>query len=403
MRARMTRPPRCRAPAWKLICSTAVALFAILAGSIAIGDSMGAVVGPALVESTHTAAPTPRWGAQMEYDPAEGYTLLFSGSAGAVKIGGVAYGDTWSYANGAWTDLTPAACTNATCPRAEAYGGLSYYNKSGAAYVVLFGGRSGNDLMDSTWVFNGSWHNVTPTTLLPYANSPPPLNYVSMTWDAKDRFDILYGGCSYGCDARSASAEETWAFEGLSAHGTAVWNNLTSTVHPPGLFSEGLTYDAADGYVLLFGGLKPGTTVYLNQTWSFQMSTGWVNRSASVATPSNTPPFVGIIPGQLEYDPAKAYVLLFGGQHFWASPDAGDKTANATLNETWTYRAGAWTNRTTVDSPHPRFGAAMTFDRLDHVLVLFGGLGGTGAGGTSPLLGDTWWFNGVWTNHTATA
>jgi hypothetical protein len=347
-----------------------------------------------------TSSPVPRWGAQMAYDPVEGYTLLFSGSAGAVTVHGIHFGDTWSYGAGGWTDITPSPCSNATCPRAEAYGGLSLYHKKQAEFLVLFGGRTGSTLMDSTWIFNGSWHNVTPTTLVPYSNSPPPLNYVSMTWDATNGYDVLYGGCSYGCDSRSPSAYETWAFEGLSDSGKAVWKNLTSSVHPPSLFGEGLTYDATDGYVLLFGGQVPGTTTYLNQTWSYTASTGWVNRTARVVTPRNTPPFVGIIPGQLEYDSAKAYVLLFGGQHFWANAHGGDKTANATLNETWTYRGGTWTNRTKEVSPHPRFGAAMAFDKTDHVMLLFGGLGGTGAAGTSPLLSDTWWFNGTWSNRT---
>jgi hypothetical protein len=67
---------------------------------------------------------------------------------------------------------------------------------------------------------------------------------------------------------------------------------------------------------------------------------------------------------------------------------------------TWTYRGGVWTSRTKEISPHPRFGAAMVFDRSDHVILPFGGLGGTGAAGTSPPLGDAWWFNGTWSNGT---
>jgi len=334
----------------------------------------------------------------MAYDPIGGYTLLFSGSSGAVTQHGIRYGDTWTYRSGTWTDITPAACTNATCPRAEAYGGLSFYNKSGSSYLVLYGGRVASLLTDSTWIFNGSWHNVTPSHLVPGSNSPPALNYVAMTWDARDGYDLLYGGCSIDCKPGSASEHETWAFKGLNLRGKAVWRNLTGAVHPPGLYSEGLTYDAADHYVLLFGGGEFGTETYLNQTWSYTGATGWVDRTAAVVNRSNTPPFEGIIPEQLQYDPAKGYVLLFGGQHFWASPSGGDKTANATTNETWSYRAGIWTNITQASSPHPRFGAAMTFDSADQVVLLFGGLGGTEV--SPPLLGDTWWFNGTWTNRT---
>lgn len=337
----------------------------------------------------------------MANDLAKGYTLLVGGSAGYVVDNGTDFDSTWTYSNGSWTDLTPAVCTNATCPRAEAYGGLAYYHKGAHSYMVLFGGRApGGRLTDSTWIFNGSWQNVTPVPLSVYSNSPPPLNYVSMTWDGEDGYAMMYGGCSNGCGAKSASPSETWAFEGVSKAGRAIWDNLTTAVHPPSLYSEGLTYDAYDRYVLLFGGGMPGTKYYLNQTWSYTAATGWVNRTAAVATPSNTPPVVGIIPGQLSYDPAKGHVLLFGGQHFWASPTSGDKTANATLNETWSYRAGVWTNISEAVSPHPRFGAAMAYDSSNKVMLLFGGLSGTIQ--NSPLLGDTWWFNGTWSNRTAT-
>ena len=347
-------------------------------------------------------APSKRWGAQIADDPLEGYTLLFSGSSGAIRHNGVSYGDTWTYRSGEWQEISPTSCTNATCPRAEAYGGLTLYNHSGQAYLVLFGGRAGGVLADDTWIFNGSWHNVTPAPLEPYRNSPAALNYVSMAWDAKDGYDVLYGGCSSTCNSQTASAFETWAFEGLNATGAARWGNLTTAVHPPSLYSEGLTYDAEDGYVLLFGGGLPGSKTYLNQTWSYTATTGWVDRSATTPTVANTPPYVGLITGQMGYDPAAKAVVLFGGQHFWANPTSGDKTPNATLNVTWSYTAGVWTNITAAHSPHPRFGAAMAFDPSDNALVLFGGLSGTMV--NAPLLDDTWWFTGTpgnWTNRTA--
>jgi hypothetical protein len=356
--------------------------------------------GPAVASAKVPASPSKRWGAQMAYDPAEGYLLLFGGSGEGILENGVGYGDTWTYASGAWTDITPASCTNATCPREGAYGGLADYNKSGKSYMVLFGGRDAGVLTDSTWIFNGTWHNVTPSPLVPSTNSPSPLNYVAMTWDVKDRYDLLYGGCSAKCSATAGPPHETWAFQGLNATGRAVWKNLTTAVHPPPLYSEGLTYDAHDHYVLLFGGGVPGTETYLNQTWSYTAASGWVNRTSTAFNATNTPPFVGIIPGQLAYDPSFGSVVLFGGQHFWASPTAGDKTANATLNETWRYRAGVWKNVTEVVSPHPRFGAAMAYDVLNKTLVLFGGLSGTVE--NSPLLDDTWWYTGTWTNHTPT-
>ncbi|MGC2034446.1 MAG: hypothetical protein WA761_03240, partial [Thermoplasmata archaeon] len=89
--------------------------------------------------------PSTRWGAMMAADPAEGYTLLFSGSSGSSTVAGTMYGDTWAFQSDAWTDLSPLLCAPATCPQARTQGGMSYYginDSSSHGYVVLFGGRS---------------------------------------------------------------------------------------------------------------------------------------------------------------------------------------------------------------------------------------------------------------------
>jgi hypothetical protein len=261
----------------------------------------------------------------MAYDPVSGSTLRFRGPAGGAVLPGIHYGDTRTYAGVAWSDITPTTCSSATCPRADESGRRSLYQKNHTEHLVLLGGRTGNGLLDSTWIFSGNWNNVTPTVPVSYSNSPPPLNSGSMTWDAKDGFDLLYGACSFGCERRSLSAYESWAFEGPNAPGTAISKNLTAPVDASSLFSEALTYDAQDGYVRLYGGQRPGTTSSQNPTRSFPSSTGWMNRTVAKLSPENTPPFVGIIPGQLEYDPAKTYVRLFGASTSGRTPTAGTK------------------------------------------------------------------------------
>lgn len=359
-------------------------------------------------------APSKRWGAQLAGDPAEGFTLLFGGSSGHIVRNGVNYGDTWEYRSGTWSDVSPPQCTNATCPTARTNFAMSYYDHSDEQYVVLFGGQYGGSdhpFLGDTWLFNGSWHNVTPTPLLPYVDSPPPLYDATMAWDSADAYSVLFGGCSLrSCSTAmptsSAISCQTWAFEGVTAQGQARWVNLTNTLHPPHLYGEGLAFDSADKYLVLFGGGSPGVDqpIYQNQTWTYTGRTGWVNRTATALNASNTPPTRALIGGQSVYDPSLNSVVLFGGQHEWASPTSGDKTANATLNDTWTFHGGTWSNITDelVVSPPARFGGAIAFDPSDHVVLLFGGLSGTMV--HAPLLNDTWWLKGkipAWTNHTA--
>ena len=77
---------------------------------------------------------------------------------------------------------------------------------------------------------------------------------------AADRYVLLFSG---------SSQNQTWTF----ANG--VWNRLTPTPSPPARVAASMTYDARDGYVLLFGGSAGAqggynnSSSYLNNTWSF--------------------------------------------------------------------------------------------------------------------------------------
>ena len=360
---------------------------------------------PLRAAQSSPAAPSKRWGAAMTYDaaPRAGYLLLFSGSGGGIDQGNVAYGDTWSYQSGNWQDLSPNTCVPTNCPLERTHAAMSYYNRSGQQYVVLVGGQSGGSnptLLDDTWVFeNGSWINVTPLHLNA-TNSPPPFHSASMAWDPIDGIALLYGGCtSPGCNNNTAVSNQTWAFEGLNStqgNGKVVqqaqWVELETAVHPPGLYGAGLTFDAESRSLILFGGVAVPTDhlLYTNQTWSYSVESGWVNLTLppSEQTPANTPPtrvWMG-----LTYDPTYNYILLFSGQKNQS------KLANPTLNDTWTFARGSWTNISASlepNVPHARFSCAMAYDPATQSVVVFGGLSGTLVG--SPVLDDLWTFSGT--------
>jgi len=88
----------------------------------------------------------------------------------------------------------------------------------------------------------------------------------------------------------------------------------------------------------------------------------------------------------MAYDPLREVVILFGGR-------SGPGT---NLRDTWQYDGSAWTEVTPSGSPLPRHGAAMAFDPTRGALVLHGGTDGT------TTYDDTWeWDGGAWTRGDA--
>jgi hypothetical protein len=66
-----------------------------------------------------------------------------------------------------------------------------------------------------------------------------------MTYDPKDGYGVLFGG-----DNNSSSwvYGDTWKFQNGN------WTNITPSLSPSARGFASMTYDAQDGYVLLFGG-----------------------------------------------------------------------------------------------------------------------------------------------------
>ena len=139
---------------------------------------------------------------------------------------------------------------------------------------------------------------------------------------------------------------------------------------PSARYGEAMTYDAADGYILLFGGTtlsSTGGTVYLGDTWTFS---GGQWHALGISGPS---PRTG---ATMAYDASDGYVILFGGGN-----------AKGGLHDTWKFRNGQWTLLAPATSPQGRGDASMAYDAADGYVVLFGGA-------NSSVLGDTWEYHG---------
>jgi hypothetical protein len=304
---------------------------------------------------TTPTAPSPRSGAMMTYDVSDGYVLLFGGGGPPAGGGWFEIGDTWTFFNGTWTNITSSLVLS-PAPRSD---GAMVYDPV-AQEVVLFGGQSGTDgatLLNDTWTYHaGVWTELSPTV------SPPIRTNPAVTWDNASDDLVLFGGCAdVNC---SVLLNDTWTFQANA------WTNVTTSVAPPARGGAGFTYDAIDGYDLLFGGLS--ATAHWNDTWSFQAGT-WSNLSSVSAPSQRVYPF-------LAYDPAAASAILFGGQY-----------GSTFSSDTWSYGHSSWTDWADVLTVNPGGDArgAMTYDPVDGALLLFGGL--TGLTSTSNAL---WAFTG---------
>src|SRR3989441_1275681 len=143
--------------------------------------------------------------------------------------------------------------------------------------------------------------------------------------------------------ARSGQAVSTPSGPAISASGvTGSWTNITSSTGPSQRSGASMAYDAADGYVILFGGISSSNV--FSDTWKFHGGS-WTN-----ITPSSSPA-LDTFPS-MAYDAADGYVILFSGLVVSSSHVVG---------ETWKYLGGSWTNITSSTGPPQRDLASMVY------------------------------------------
>jgi hypothetical protein len=163
----------------------------------------------------------------------------------------------------------------------------------------------------------------------------------------------------------------------------AGWIQRTTPVTPPARGFHALAYDAARGVTVLFGG-QNSSWALVADTWEWD-GVVWTQRSTATAP---SPRAVHA----MAYDTARGRVVLFGG-----AAGSGSGTDN---DETWEWDGVTWMQMQPTARPSPRRCASMTYDPTRGVCVLFGG-GISGSG--TPVLNDTWEWNGsTWTQSMPT-
>ena len=385
----------------------------LFGGYSATGASLGATwkfVGDVWTKLAPATHPSSRTGPALDWDGAADYLVLFGGyndNGGSL----VYYADTWTFAGGTWTKLKEATAPSARVPGVLAYDAIDQE-------VVLFGGNNQTAIFADTWTFaNGTWTknatlthppksepsgaDGTPTTPIVVfggdlngflyngtwtfeknrwthvlSRVPAPRVGEMMAYDPHDGYVLLFGGAS---TTSNAYYSDTWAYS------DGVWSAINPAVSPPARADGAMTYDAADGYMVLFGGLAPGAA--LGDTWTYASGV-WTNLTTLNNQTAQNAPAPRFFPA-MTYDYGDGYVVLFGGEN-----------ATKDLRDTWTYSGGAWVKLTPSTAPSARLAAMVTYDSEDGYVLLFGGATSTSGGYLAH--DDTWMFSGGgWTNLTS--
>ncbi|MCI4339971.1 MAG: PKD domain-containing protein [Thermoplasmata archaeon] len=228
------------------------------------------------VATTPATAPSPRTGMGLVYDPVDSRVILYGG-AGAT---GAPLSDTWSFAGGVWTNLTP---TIGAAPPARFSAGFAFDSIDHTA--ILFGGSGvcGVSCAD-TWSYVGShWSNLTASV---GTNVPSARSAATLAFDDGRGVTVLIGG------QNGAPLSDTWAY----AHG--VWTYLSANTSSSlgARASVAAAFDPTDGYLVAYGGhsataLKSGTWLLLTPL------SGIVVPSLTVVTPGVADQFVATVSG----------------------------------------------------------------------------------------------------------
>ena len=275
----------------------------------------------------------------LAYDAADRYVLGYGGTDGG---GGGGPGETWTFANGSWTQRTLA--TSPGGPGGSSGGQSMVYDPVDHQVIQLTGNYSNGSTRMTTYAYHaGTWSMVSTP-------GAPPIRWrESFTWDSADGYALLFGGCAdTGC---SVNRNDTWSYVG------GVWTNRTGPVGPPPLYRATMASDPSDGEVILFGGDVIGvgdsgaTWAYAGGSWHPLLpgSHPTARDGSGMATLGGA-------------------AVLFGGEGYLASN---------VFDDTWRFAGGDWSNITNLSasSPPAMCCTMMSYNGQNDSILQFGGYG----------------------------
>lgn len=225
--------------------------------------------------------------------------------------------------------------------------------------VVLFGGYS--DSADQFLSDTWTWDGATWTEQHP-TTSPSPRCCFDLTYDAARGQVVLFGGTD-----NFNIFNDTWTWDGND------WTLQHPVRSPPTAVGYGMAYDAATRTTLMF----LGAGLVLQPIWSWD-GVNWTELHPAT------------VPGWREwmgsaYDGVRRKIVMYGGENC--------AEICSFLRDTWTWDGNNWTRQNPARNPGPRSRMGMAYDAARQRVLLFGGVfNGMG------YAGDTWQWDGhAWT------
>jgi hypothetical protein len=324
----------------------------------------------------------------QEFDDGSGPALYVAGSfstAGGIPVTNLAKwnGSGWTSLPGMNGIMDMKVYDDGTGPglfaAGQFTGGLAKWNGSG--WSIVGGGLNQNaavlEVHDGKLFVAGvftqaggtatdriaAWNGTSWTR---FSGGPSMRQGHAMTFDAARGKTILFGGTP---GSTFDVMNDTWEFDGTS------WTQVAST--GPGRRRDGLfAFDTLRSRSILLAG-QLGPSVSDPQTWAWD-GTAW--------SPIAVSPQAAYRKGcKMVYDIARDRLVVVGGE--------ASCCTNIQYDETWEFDGTTWSQATPLASPGTRTRFGMAYDAARGKTVLFGGYRwGDG------LLGDTWEYDGsTWT------
>src|SRR5438132_7901968 len=189
--------------------------------------------------------------------------------------------------------------------------------------------------------------------------SPPARSYLAMTYDAASGKVVMFGGYD-----GTGYLNDTWTFDGTS------WSRVQAPVSPPARAASQMAYDAITQKVVLFGGYNG--TRYLGDTWIWDGKTSrWTRATTTHAPRAVTSPM-------LFADPNGSIDVYggFDGRFYQYSM--------------WQWTGSDWNQLSLAMLPYARASAAVGVNGFTGEVVLFGGLADINPVNTWTYDGTTW-------------
>lgn len=204
---------------------------------------------------------------------------------------------------------------------------------------------------------------------------------------------IFFGGTN----PSGKNENDVWVLvnaNGLS--GASHWLRLIqngTAGSPPARSGHSTVYDQANNRLIVFGGCSGNCVPALNDVWVLSNANGLGGTPAwTQLTPNSAAP-TARANASAAYDPARNWLMIFGGQDGSADPCATFSDIWVLTNANGSGGTPVWSSSTNVgNTPPAGNGAAAVYDPVTGVLTSFGGV--------SNVKGNCTANSGVWTLNT---